>query len=266
MILPDTQKSWIGKAHLIGQDVTTKPYHPPGASPSSAPWILVNSTPATCAQLGIHHAFTDKPPIDLVLSGPNYGRNTTALFALSSGTLGAALEAAVCGHKAIAISFAFFTRTNDDALTAQSCRHAVKVVEYLAANGKWDHGRVFSVNVPVVDGVESKPTVWTRMLQNSWGGGGCFEVMSGGAADARVEEEKIREGEVGDAGRAGKDAKGADGVRHFKWAPAVKSVFDSVLKAGPGSDGWAVKEGETSITALRANFMHIEGYSGEVKL
>lgn len=261
--MPDTQKSWIGKAHLIGQDVTTTPYHPPGSSPTSAPWILVNSTPATCAQLGIYHAFTDKPPIDLVVSGPNYGRNTTALFALSSGTLGAALEAAVCGHKAIAVSFAFFSKTNDDALTAQSCRHAVKVIKYLARNGQWDHGRVFSVNVPVVDGVESKPTVWTKMLQNSWGSGGCFEVLTGGPADAKVEEEKIRTGE---AGPGGKDVRPADSVRHFKWAPAVKNVFDSVLKAGPGSDGWAVKEGETSITALKANYMHIEGYSGDVKL
>ena len=54
--------------------------------------------------------------------------------------------------------------------------------------------------------------------------------------------------------------------RHFKWAPRFTDVYESVLKAGPGSDGWAVKEGETSITAIKANFMHVEGFEGEVKL
>jgi tubulin--tyrosine ligase len=48
--------------------------------------------------------------VDLVLSGPNFGRNTTAIFALSSGTIGGALEGAVCGKKAIALSYAFDSR------------------------------------------------------------------------------------------------------------------------------------------------------------
>lgn len=93
------------------------------------PWpdyyVLVPGTPATCAQLGLfHHDLlfpdfspgTNTPntnakhsPIDLILSGPNYGRNTTAAFALSSGTIGGAMEGAVCGIRAIALSFAFFT-------------------------------------------------------------------------------------------------------------------------------------------------------------
>ena len=43
-------------------------------------------------------------------------------------------------------------------------------------------------------------------------------------------------------------------------------MYESVQKAGPGSDGWAVKEGQTSVTALRANFMHADGPEGELKL
>ncbi|KAH0395526.1 sure-like protein, partial [Aureobasidium melanogenum] len=106
VILPSEQRSWIGKAHIIGKDVQATYYWPETeehGSPKSQeskqgkPWVLVNSTPATCSQLGLAHCFKDRKPIDLVVSGPNYGRNTTAIFALSSGTLGAALEAAVCG-------------------------------------------------------------------------------------------------------------------------------------------------------------------------
>ena len=72
--------------------------------------LLVDSTPASCIQIGLFHYFQERGPIDLVISGPNYGRNTTAVFALSSGTLGGALEAAVCGKRAIAVSYAFFDR------------------------------------------------------------------------------------------------------------------------------------------------------------
>ncbi|KAI6854890.1 NAD(P)-binding protein [Hortaea werneckii] len=63
VILPDSQRSWIGKAHMVGQDVQAAHYWPPQETPethsssacsSSAPddgktpWVLVNSTPASC--------------------------------------------------------------------------------------------------------------------------------------------------------------------------------------------------------------------------
>ena len=218
----------------------------------------------------------DRGAIDLVISGPNYGRNTTALFALSSGTLGAALEAAVCGYRAIALSFAFYDRINAPEVVGESCRHAVKVCEYLAKRGElWpEAARVYSINVPVKKGVSGQKVRWTRMLQNQWKQGACFQEVE---ADTQVgepaeeEEAKIR--------RPESDAKGGavNGVepvpsssagrhRYFKWAPRFTDVYESVEKAGPGSDGWTVKQGETSVTALRANFMHIEGLEGEVKL
>ncbi|KAF1346125.1 survival protein sure-like phosphatase/nucleotidase [Delphinella strobiligena] len=284
VILPDNQRSWIGKAHLVGKDVKAEYYWPAtgehetpstGSSPDAQkgyPWVLINSTPASCSQLGLNHFFKDRPPIDLVVSGPNYGRNTTAVFALSSGTMGAALEASVSGYKAIAVSFAFFDRLNDPEIVAQSCRHSVKVVEWLAKNGEWDAGRIFTVNVPVKDGVESQPTVWTKILQNAWTSGSCFEerpsdVSSPDIAEERLRSQESRDGQ-GPEGGADDDKASDDKwkTRHFKWAPSFKDVFESVRKSGPGNDGWAVSQGQTSITALRANFMHIEGFQGEVKL
>ena len=246
--------------------------------PAKHPWILVNSTPATCAQLGLSHFFSDRGPIDLVISGPNYGRNTTAVFALSSGTLGAALEAAVCGYRSIALSFAFYDRTNLPEVVAESCRQAVRVCEYLAANANFEQGRLYSVNVPVKAGVSERKVVWTKMLQNQWKKGACFEeIESASMVDGPdAEEARIRRRES-DAGTIGEqNGDSGDGTqtprnsewkqRHFKWAPRFTDVYESVEKAGPGSDGWTVKQGETSVTALRANFMHVEGMEGEVKL
>lgn len=283
VILPDTQRSWIGKAHIVGQDVQASHYWPPTEAPKvhspdasglndgTHPWILVNSTPASCAQLGLGQLFfQERGKIDLVISGPNYGRNTTAVFALSSGTLGAALEAAVCGHRAIALSFAFTDRLNVPEVVEECCKHSVRVCEWLAKNGSWGDGQLYSVNVPLKEGVTNAKTVWTKMLQNEWRKGACFQELPPTATVAApaTEEAQLRQLESSGGADTGAAAPSADRWqnRHFKWAPRFTDVYEAVAQAGPGSDGWAVKEGETSITAIRANFMHADPIEGEVKL
>ncbi|KAI0139079.1 sure-like protein [Hypoxylon sp. NC0597] len=286
--LPHTQRSWIGKAHMIGQTVKPLYYRPSATfdpSPSAASqaqgttytrpskdskgeeWILVDGTPASCAQIGIHHFFHEKGPIDLVVSGPNYGRNTTAVFALSSGTLGGALEAAVCRKKAIALSYAFFSRNHDPTIIDAASRHSVRVIEKLYAQWPTDKSvDLYSVNVPLIEGVEKRKTLWAEMLQNYWGeNGACFEEVEGSIGDEDEEEERIREGEEakasnnlesktnGDTGDAGQMRYPH---RHFKWAPRFTDVYKSVEESPPGNDGWAVKEGYTSVTPLKANFWH----------
>jgi tubulin--tyrosine ligase len=283
VIVPNTQRSWIGKAHLVGQDIQTTFYWPPSTNPDehtegytekengSHPWVLVNSTPASCSQLGLNCFFQERGPVDLVISGPNYGRNTTSLFALSSGTMGAALEATQCGYRSIALSFAFTDRTNPPDVVAESCEQSVRVCEWLAANGKWGDSRLYSVNVPVKKGVLQSKISWTKMLQNTWGKGACFQEISreGAVDDASTEEAKLRKEESrveggSESGTATPNGKWAH--RHFKWAPRFTDVMESVKKAGPGYDGWAVMEGETSVTSLRANFENAGGFEGELKL
>lgn len=275
--LPHTQRSWIGKAHIIGQTVKPLYYRPSETfdpSPSAASkaqgatytrpsknskeeeWILVDGTPASCAQIGLHHFFQDKGPIDLVVSGPNYGRNTTAVFALSSGTLGGALEAAVCRKKSIALSYAFFSRNHDPIIIDGASRHSVRVIEKLYAQWPTDKSvDLYTVNVPLVEGVEVRKTLWTNVLQNYWGdSGACFEEVEGNIVDEDEEEERIREGEESKAsngfeskgdGDSGEGHQARYAHRHFKWAPKFTDVYKSVEEAPPGNDGWAVKEGFT---------------------
>ncbi|KAI1494955.1 5'/3'-nucleotidase sure [Biscogniauxia mediterranea] len=317
--LPHTQRSWIGKAHMIGQTVKPLYYRPSATfdpSPSAAhkaqgttytrptrrrrrnggdaagrkeaangdeaeeeeeeeeeEWILVDGTPASCAQIGLHHFFQDKGPVDLVVSGPNYGRNTTAVFALSSGTLGGALEAAVCRKKSVALSYAFFTRNHDPSIIGAASRHSVRVIERLYAQWPSDNSvDLYSVNVPLVEGVETRKTLYTAMLQNYWGnaedGGACFEEVEGSVGDEDEEEERIREDEEATAtpdgegdlsngtakAAADKKKRERDDAyprhRHFKWAPRFADVYKSVEDAAPGNDGWAVKEGFTRYVGL----------------
>ncbi|KAI1814277.1 survival protein sure-like phosphatase/nucleotidase [Poronia punctata] len=280
--LPDTQRSWIGKAHMIGQTVKPLYYRPPATyntlddttaqgtthprpsrgSDAVEEWVLVDGTPASCAQIGLHHVFRERGPVDLVVSGPNFGRNSTALFALSSGTLGAALEAAVCRRRAIALSFAHFKgqqNPKEPAIVEQAIRHSVRVIEALAAQWPTDGSvDLYTVNVPLLPGLESRRTIFTPMLQNYWGDGGtCFTEVEGSIGGEDEEEERIRGSEGGPQDKAAdgeETEKGGLIHRHFKWKPRFEDVYQSVEDAPPGNDGWAVKEGHTSVTPLKANF------------
>jgi len=138
------------------------------------------------------------------------------------------------------------------------------------------------------------------MLQNAWKTGSCFtplavapeddDTASDIEAQIRSQEEKLgRKEQLLDAGSGGADTGGAvDSGRatpvggaaaaaaaphmryahqHFKWSPRFKDVYDSVEQSEPGNDGWAVAQGYTSVTPLRANFMHTPGeWKGEIKL
>ncbi|RFU35335.1 hypothetical protein B7463_g968, partial [Scytalidium lignicola] len=280
VVLPNVQRSWIGKAHIIGQTVKPTYFRPgtlhkddgtthsrplPAGAKQQEEWVLVDGTPASCVQIGLYHYFQNRGPVDLVVSGPNYGRNSTAVFGLSSGTLGGALEAAVCKKKAIAISYAFFSRNHDPVIIAGASSLGVKIIEHLYNNWGQDVD-LYSINIPLVEDVVNRKILWTKMLQNYWEPGSCFQEVEDDEGNAADDEERIREGE---SPEDGKDA--ADITRHkhkhFKWAPRFTDVYRSVDNAPPGNDGWAVKEGYTSVTPLKANFMHAAAATeGELKL
>ena len=166
---PSDQQSWVGKAvsrftqvrahsnwstaHLPASSSPPSPSPPPTSFVTSPSldvelWSSVDGTPSTTANVGLH--VLAPFPIDLVLSGPNLGRNTGRSFILSSGTVGAALEGAFGGRKAIALSFAFFDRLSayTEQHVADACEAAVDVVEALWM--EWPAGvELFNVNVPL---------------------------------------------------------------------------------------------------------------------
>jgi tubulin---tyrosine ligase len=277
VILPDVQRSWIGKAHMVGQTLTPK-YFRPGTllkddgTLSTTPfddgnddfWVLIDGTPASCTQLGLHHVFADRGPIDLVVSGPNYGRNTTAVFALSSGTLGGAMEGAVNGKKSIALSYAFDSRDHDLEIITEASKLSVRLIEKFANDWPEDV-HVFSINVPVRRGVTNNKIVFTEMIQNKWLSGSSFQELPTEAEDAdpNVEEHKIREREELNSTDASKSKKRQHAT--YKWAPKFQDVRSAVEAAGSG-DGWEVSQGNVSVTPLRANFWHLPHYKGEIKL
>lgn len=279
VVLPDFPRSWIGKAHIV-ESVLECSYYTP--APGSQEWVLVSGTPASCTQLGLHHLFQDLPPIDLVVSGPNWGRNATTIYNLSSGTVGGALEAALCRKKAIAISFA----SKDDQpseVIAAAARIAVRLIERLYR--KWGQGvELYNINVPMIPEVETCKILYTQALQSSWITGSLYkELGTNGHVNGGING-NLRERTTGDSkcsqnsGDQRDDPKKAHGQvanghvngntngnpesysgphsepgglmkpaivkrKFFKWAPQLADIARCVEESPPGTDAWAVKNG-----------------------
>ena len=161
------------------------------------------------------------------------------------------MEAAVCRKRAIALSFAFWSRDHRPDLIAGACKHSIKLIDYLAAN--WGSGvDLYSINVPVVENIGSKKIMYTYALQNYWTSGSSFEEMEAGSdVDPQQQEKEIRESTErnGDSGSAVDDtyAKSSKPRKHkwFKWAPKFGDVQKSIDASAPGNDGWAISQGFT---------------------
>ncbi|WWC70352.1 5'/3'-nucleotidase SurE [Kwoniella pini CBS 10737] len=209
VVIPDTQKSWVGKAYAISDVISASYFYPlepegltgeitnksrPLKDGETMEWILLSGTPATCTNIALHNLYPGE--IDLVVSGPNHGRNSSTAFALSSGTLGAALAGALSvplpgpstgipslhvEHiPCIALSYGVVTRPVTSRVMELATDAAVDVCERLFGDWGYDEdhekGRhlvqIYSVNIPLVESdlqKDKRKTAWTNMWRNSYG-------------------------------------------------------------------------------------------------
>ncbi|MFT3688203.1 5'/3'-nucleotidase SurE [Paenirhodobacter sp.] len=118
--------------------------------------FAAEGSPADCVLAGLYDVLQDGRP-DLVLSGVNAGNNS-AENALYSGTVGGAMEAALQGIPAIALSQFFGPACGEDPFEAARL-HGPALVRRLWEKGIWDNGpyRVFyNINFPPVTAAEVK--------------------------------------------------------------------------------------------------------------
>ncbi|QKX53506.1 uncharacterized protein TRUGW13939_00585 [Talaromyces rugulosus] len=220
-------------------------------------WVVVtNGTPASCAQLGIYELFRDRGEIDLVVSGPNHGRNASTIFNLSSGTVGGALEAVTCAKRGIALSFGSKDEQPKEVIRA-AAKLSTRLIEYLYRN--WD-GKVelYNVNVPMRADVETRPVRYTTALPIVWTKGSLYaESKSKSNGSAVSSHETTEEKSL---------LSSPPRERHFQWSAELSDIKQSLREGPEGTDARTVLDGFTSVTPLLANFWHPPGFAGELTL
>lgn len=111
----------------------------------------VDGTPADCVKLAVGALLAQRP--DLVISGINSGLNT-GIHAIYSGTVAAAMEAAILGLPAIAVSLKLYRDMDFGA----AAKIAKGIIDQIVSKGL-EPGQVCNINIP-----EIKPG-WPRGIR-----------------------------------------------------------------------------------------------------
>lgn len=193
-----------------------------------------SGTPTDCVGLGVAHLLKETPP-DLVLSGINNGANV-AEDTTYSGTVAAAMEGAILGLPAIALSI--WSRSLDHLDTAISVTYAI-VQQYFdieSTHESWiafRQGNVFlNVNIPAIS-IEDVQGIKTTFLGKR---------------------------EYKDIVHEAYDPNG----KPYYWIGGEKIMEDSP----PGSDIDAVHNNFVSVTPLIHNFtsyQHLDNFRFELR-
>ncbi len=184
-------------------------------------WAAEGS-PADCVLAAVYDIMADARP-DLVLSGVNRGNNAAENVPYS-GTIGAAMEAALQGLPAIALSQYYGPRNAalDDPFDA-AAGHGAATVRQLLDAGLWDDGdyRLFyNVNFPPIAAAD------VRGLQ--------------------VARQGFRQGDV----NFGVEPHLSPSGRRFLWVKGGRQD----LASEPGTDAAVNLDGWISVTPMRADF------------
>lgn len=134
---PDGQRSAKSQAITLGDTVFVQRVEFPGAKAA----LQTSGTPADCTKIGLQFFAEEGYPIDMVYSGMNLGSNL-GWDTLYSGTVGAAIEAAMSGVHAVAVSVASHQASHFDAAGELAVQLVDKVYQ------KMDPSVVINLNVP----------------------------------------------------------------------------------------------------------------------
>ena len=140
VVAPESERSATSHSITIYRPLRVSLAHPVGLEGITS--YIIDGQPVDCTKLGITHIM--KSNVDLVVSGINHGHNMGSDI-VYSGTCAAAIDAAIMGYKALAVSTASYLPKNLDTAAA--------VAANLIDSGLFDGdtgGSVYNLNVPDV--------------------------------------------------------------------------------------------------------------------
>jgi 5'-nucleotidase len=160
VVAPNKPQSGMGHAITIGQPIRLDKSEIFGDDVLA---YECSGTPADCVKLAKHHVLQDRKP-DLVVSGINHGSNTS-ISVIYSGTMSAAIEAAIEGLPAIGFSLCDYGSQADFSHTHEYIKQiTLKVLE----NGL-PKGIALNVNIPKKNENKIKGIKITRQARGHWG-------------------------------------------------------------------------------------------------
>lgn len=213
------------------------------------------ASPGTAVNIALHSSIGEE--CDLVVSGPNVGHNTGRSSVLSSGTVGAALESAIAGRRAVAISFPFFDGWNKwtDAQIEDAVSIAGDVLLELWSNWDADMADVYNVNIPL--GIrddkadeDARSLIRRTFIDEATDYESLFKRADTNSAD-NTNDGGNGSGE-GDAAKSSGDRS----IEVYEWGPRALRAFESRCIT-EGSDVWAVRRKLVSVTPLHANLQSL---------
>ncbi len=154
---PSAEKSGVAHGVTIARPIAVEKIMLDGA-----PAYSVEGTPVDCLKIAVKGMRGPKP--DLVLSGINSGSNV-GIDVIYSGTVSAALEAAIMGIPAVAISLG--ARHPSD--FSYAAKFAANLAQSLLDERFLPPGVFLNVNVPAMPEEQVKGVAITRQSQSCYG-------------------------------------------------------------------------------------------------
>ncbi len=177
---PENQRSGFSQAITIGRGLRVFPVEYPGAKGA----YITSGTPADCTKAGLQFFAKDGVKMDIVYSGINLGSNL-GMDTLYSGTVGAAIEAAMDGIHAVAVSADSHEATHFET----ACQLAVDVIPYVME--KITANTILNINVPDLPPEEIKGLRYTRLGARFYDD--SYVLQENGAYRLTGEPDKIEE-------------------------------------------------------------------------
>ncbi len=154
---PASQQSATGHALTIENPLRVHSFNLNGEKLG----VAVNGTPSDSVKLALSVLLDEKP--DLVVSGINFGRNTSVNI-LYSGTVAAATEGMLLGIPSIAISMDSFSRKADPKTAAEYAKYIVsKIKEFNVPKDAF-----LNVNIPYLPKEKIKGFKITKLSDSFW--------------------------------------------------------------------------------------------------
>ncbi|TIB73745.1 hypothetical protein E3Q24_00950 [Wallemia mellicola] len=249
VVLPAQQRSWIGMSFLIDQPAVGYYYYlkkdkeaesetseigRPLKDDEIARWCMITGTPASVANLALTNIV---PDADLVISGPNYGRNCSTPLVLSSGTVGGAIGSAIRGRKAISLSYGIMSNPVSPEAVGQANEIACNLINHFIANWN-DQVDIYSINIPLLPDLRKSVAKYTTIQKSS------FERLFLPSSPSDPTKPIVNKPVIEDGAPLS-----------FAWAPDIKALIECAPETlDKDTDSHCLSEGNISVVPLKANY------------